>query len=209
MRQILIVDHDTRSGVVIGAALGGMRVREAVSGNLALAILNHEAIDLAIVDAFVPGSSTRVAMYAIDRGIPVLMTTSDRDLLDRFRELKIPCIAKPLTVARVHTEVSAVRNEVEKTLNRSREGLARLPAGQMTASTTLRDARALVAQSFETRPRMRGYAPQQGDLRALADSYRGLALCGSPLARASRLRMAGQLDRWAAKREWMTDQSVS
>jgi len=205
MQEVLVVDHDVRSSVIIAAALGGMRVRGVASGKLATSILDQEPIDLAIVDAFVPGASTRIAAHAIERGVLVLMTTSDGDLLDRFRDLAIPHIVKPLTIARVHSRVSEIECDVDEALTRVSEGLARLSLSQVSSVGSLRGVRPTAAQSAEPRRRPRGQSARSGDLRALADNYRGLALCGHPTARASRLRMAGQLERWAVKQEWMEE----
>jgi DNA-binding response OmpR family regulator len=205
MRHVLVADDDDRSRATIAAALRGMLLHEVADGDAALAILDRNRIDLAIIDAFVPGASVRVAACALAQGVPVLLTTNDRDLLRRFVQLAIPHLPKPLSAAQVRAEVQIIARHLDDMLAQLRGGWAWVALHRFVPAGMTGDADTFIARSLEAQRRSRRQAIRSGDLRALAESYRRLALSGRPTVREMRLRMAGQLDRWATKREWLEE----
>ncbi len=104
MKTILVVDDDEDLRAALTGLLedAGHRVLEAGNGADALAVLDENAADLAIVDVMMPGMDGLQLHDAIRGGdrcpaLPILLVTASRVSPATLGERKVSIIHKPVT----------------------------------------------------------------------------------------------------------------
>jgi two-component system response regulator ResD len=100
---ILVVDHDERTRVLVGALLesAGFHVAEAESGETALTLATATRPQLALVDVFLPGLSGYEVCHRLKAELGVLVvlvSRESRQALDQVAGMLLgadACVAKP------------------------------------------------------------------------------------------------------------------
>lgn len=102
MKRVLLVDDDPDVLESLEMVLSlSWEVRTALDGRRALAVLDAEPIDVAVVDLIMPGMDGEMLVAAMrERGlaVPVIIASATPELADRARELGVfAWLAKPFT----------------------------------------------------------------------------------------------------------------
>ncbi len=115
MRHVLIVDDEPAICELVRTALeadGSCRVTSAGSAGDAMAVIENDRPDAAIVDAVLPQvSGLQLAGWAIDRGVPVLIVTGEPQTRDRLVDAGCPYLAKPFAIGKLLAEIQALLDE--------------------------------------------------------------------------------------------------
>lgn len=128
--HVLVVDSEIYVCGVVRAALEGTaayRVTSTSTRSAALRILTHDKPDALLVDMMLsraPGLP--LAMHALSRGVPVIMTTSDFELARRLERLGCPALRKPLHIFELHERLRHAIESPEENRRRFRKALAQL-----------------------------------------------------------------------------------
>jgi len=207
VHNLLVVDHDYATRLMMTSGLRSIRcdVTDAETGTEAAWLLENRKFDLTIIDLLVPGVPARqVVQHALERRIPVLLTSDDREMLPRFDGLGLPWLAKPFGITELLHKARLLLHNLEFHLRRSRRGMARLGVSQGGTESAPEETRRLVLRARCERER-RLRRQDVIALRELAESYRGLArACAGP-AREGRLKLAAQLESQASRNEWLME----
>jgi DNA-binding NtrC family response regulator len=125
--HVLVVDDDPDVCTVLQAALedvGGYRVTAALTGDVALPVLDRDRPELVVLDALVVGmSAIEFSIHATQRGIPLMVVTGD---LDRPVRLGFPFLLKPFRLDRLLAECAAAIAGSDENLRIVRAALERL-----------------------------------------------------------------------------------
>lgn len=115
MRHILVVDNEPAICELVQLALeadGSCRVTRASGVDEAVALLQSDPPDAAIVDAILPHSSgLQLASQALDRGVPVLIITGEPATRERLEGIGCPYLAKPFPINVLVAETNALLDE--------------------------------------------------------------------------------------------------
>lgn len=114
--KILLAEDDPTTADNIGAGLGaaGHHVRIASTGRDALALLEAEPFDLAVLDRLMPGGDGMSVLAAIrrrDRHLPVLMLTALGAIEDRVEGLEAGAddyLVKPFALPELTARINAL-----------------------------------------------------------------------------------------------------
>lgn len=106
-KNLLIVDDDAeqRRSLVLGLTLCGFSVLEASDGEAALSVLNHERVDVALVDLMMPGVNGVQLLRQMrlrHPHVPVLLTSGyhlSRSQLERIGGEAVVFVPKPYNMA--------------------------------------------------------------------------------------------------------------
>jgi CheY-like chemotaxis protein len=97
MIKVLLVVRDPMLGNALAIGMEyhfGALVTRAMTGTLGAEALEHERLDLAVVDVFLPDiSGFELAETAANRNIPVLLATGDAEVEAKLREHGYPYLA--------------------------------------------------------------------------------------------------------------------
>lgn len=103
MKRVLLVDDDPDVLESLELVLSfSWEVRTALDGRRALAVLDTEPVDVAVVDLIMPvmdGEALVAAMRARGLAVPVIIASATPELAERARGLHVfAWLAKPFTV---------------------------------------------------------------------------------------------------------------
>jgi two-component system, NtrC family, C4-dicarboxylate transport response regulator DctD len=115
MRHVLVVDDEPAICELVQLALeadGSCRVTCASSVGDALAVLQRDLPDAAIIDAVLPQlSGLQLANQFLDRGVPVLIVTGEPATRARLEDVGCPYLAKPFPINLLVAETNALLEE--------------------------------------------------------------------------------------------------
>jgi DNA-binding response OmpR family regulator len=206
VHNLLVVDHDYATRLMMANGLRTIRcdVTDAETGTEAAWLLEHRKFDLTIIDLLVPGVPARqVVQHALERRIPVLLTSDDHDMLARFDRLGLPWLAKPFRLADLLHKARQLLHDIELHLQRCRRGMARLSVSADVDASSEETRKLVLRARCERERRLRRQDVMA--LRELAESYRGMARGCAGAAREGRLRLAAQLESQASRHEWLME----
>lgn len=129
-RHVLVVDSEIYVCGVVRAALEftqAYRVTSTSTRSAALRVLTRDKPDALLVDMMLsraPGLP--LALYALARGVPAIMTTSDRLLAQRWERLGCPTLWKPLHIPQLRERLRHAIEGPEENRRRFRAALSRL-----------------------------------------------------------------------------------
>ena len=113
--HVLIVDDEPRIRTLLGRYLAGegFKVSDAGDGTRMRALLEHESIDLVLLDLMMPGEDGLALARSIRRcsEIPIIMLTGKSDLIDRVVGLETGAddyITKPFELREVLARIRTV-----------------------------------------------------------------------------------------------------
>jgi DNA-binding NtrC family response regulator len=173
MRQVLVVENYPAICLAIHDALeetGNFRVSTAPTARTALALLELERPDLAIIDAVLPGrfSGIELASDVIAKDVPVVFITGEPGINRRLAKFGIPHLGKPFHCDDLLRQVSRTLADSARNLQDIRQRLRRLTAEMAKERAQLRFARErsseLVARAKEVSERARAQARRSGEL---------------------------------------------
>lgn len=159
MRHVLVVDDEPAICELVQLALeadGSRRVTRASSVADAMALLQRDPPDGAIIDAILPQlSGLQLASRFIDHGVPVLIITGEPATRERLEGIGCPHLAKPFPINLLVAETNALLDEaVER-----RAQLALLLPRLVARTSPLRFATARLREKAR-RKRFRPSAPR-------------------------------------------------
>jgi|SRR5579883_2423224 len=156
MQTILVVDDypylaDLFSDVL--AETGRYRSVLARSGPSAAALLEDGGIDLAVVDACLPGefSGFEVCQRALARRVPSLLITGDPIVAERCEVIGIPWLPKPFHLDELLCAVDRELANLAGNLERVRRGMELLKASAQRLTKARQTALATVEWSRRAR----------------------------------------------------------
>ena len=113
--RLLLVEDDPRirSALVLGLGDEGYEVLEAGSGEAALRLLDHERVDVVLLDLMLPGMDGFAVCRAIrrDGDLPIIMITARSETEDVIRGLEAGAddyVAKPAVASELAARVRAL-----------------------------------------------------------------------------------------------------
>ena len=132
MPHVLIVDDDPDVLYVLAIGLetaGACHVEKASSADEAVAALERQRPDAAIIDASLPKiDGLTLARQLIDRRIPVLLMSGDPKYLEPLTAAGCPFLAKPFRMEGLLAALGPLLQDGEAQLTPLRAGLDRLDA---------------------------------------------------------------------------------
>jgi len=132
MRRVLIVEDDSFVYDAIKAAFllkGGFEVAYAGDGEAALAVLEREPPDLAIIDFWLPEmSGITIARQAAARNVPVILMSGYPDVIASPEKYEFPMLPKPFRVSELVEGIDQVIAEASRRLPINQQPVR--PAGQ-------------------------------------------------------------------------------
>lgn len=151
MQHVLIVDDEPAICELVQLALeadGSCRVSCASSVGDALAMLQRDPPDAAIIDAILPQlSGLQLSRQFIDAGVPVLIVTGEPATRAKLEDIGCPYLAKPFPINVLVTETNAL---LEGAVER-RAQLALLLPRLIARTTPLRIAVARLREKMRRR----------------------------------------------------------
>lgn len=125
-RHVLLIDAETYVWDVVRLALqDGYRVTTAAARSAAIRILNSDPPDLILVDLILSkASGLPLAVHALRRHIPVVMTTSNPDLARHLKRLGCATLCKPHSPRELRECVDHAVKNADDNLLRHRTALA-------------------------------------------------------------------------------------
>ena len=118
MRHVLVVDNEPAICELVQLALeadGSCRVSSASNVDDALALLQRDPPDAAIIDAILPQSSgLQLAGQVLDRGLPVLIVTGEPATRERLESIGCPYLAKPFPINVLVAETKALLDDAHE-----------------------------------------------------------------------------------------------
>jgi DNA-binding response OmpR family regulator len=142
MRHVLVVDNEPAICELVQLALeadGSCRVSSASNVDDALALLQRDPPDAAIIDAILPQSSgLQLAGQVLDRGVTVLIVTGEPATRERLESIGCPYLAKPFPINVLVAENKALLDDAHQ----RRAQLALLLPRVVSKATPLRIAMA-------------------------------------------------------------------
>jgi two-component system, OmpR family, response regulator len=115
MRHVLVVDDEPAICELVQLALeadGSCRVTRASSVGDAVALLQRDPPDAAIIDAILPQlSGLQLASQFLDHGVPVLIVTGEPATREKLEDIGCPHLAKPFPINVLVAETSALLDE--------------------------------------------------------------------------------------------------
>jgi DNA-binding response OmpR family regulator len=150
MRHLLVVDDDPDVCSILQFGLehtGEWRTSGATTVDQAWAVLNSDRPDAAIVDALLRGGSgLRLASYAVDVGVPVLIMTGDPATQQELDGLKCPYLAKPFHLDELRCRSRALLDDTAQHLRRMAELMQRLAKNRAALMEAIEASRECVAR---------------------------------------------------------------
>ncbi len=150
-RHILVVDTESYACGVVRVALEATpayRVTSTSTRSAALRILARDKPDALLVDMMLsraPGLP--LALLALSHGVPVIMTTSDRELARRWQRLGCPTLWKPLHIPELRDRLRQAIEDPAENRRRFHHALAALRQNG-------RELRAVLARSGPLRDQL-------------------------------------------------------
>ncbi|MGE0225733.1 MAG: response regulator [Acetobacteraceae bacterium] len=140
MIRVLVVDTDEAVCDVMKAVIEeeypGSRVTCLFSGDLAVQALDAQQVDLAVIEAVLPGvCGFKLAEQAARRGIPVLLMSGELRTQDSLAQFGYPHLCKPFRIGDLAAEIRRLTRMASENLRRLRMAIAR----QQAAGTPLPD----------------------------------------------------------------------
>jgi DNA-binding response OmpR family regulator len=130
--HVLIVDDDPDVLDALAAGLeiaGACHVDKALSAEEAIAALERQRPDAAVIDVTLPRiNGLTLARQLIDRGIPVLVISGDPKYLEPLTEAGCPFLAKPFRMDGLMAALGPLLQEGAAQLAALSAGLERLNA---------------------------------------------------------------------------------
>jgi DNA-binding NtrC family response regulator len=130
--HVLIVDDDPDVVEVLATGLetaGACHVEKASSAEEAIAALERQRPDAAIIDASMPKTSgLALARQFIDLGVPVLVISGEPKYLEQLTEAGCPFLPKPFRMDGLLAALGPLLQEGEAQLAPLRAALDRLAA---------------------------------------------------------------------------------
>lgn len=155
MRHLLVVDDEPAICELVQLALeadGSCRVTRASSVSEAVALLQRDPPDGAIIDAILPQlSGLQLASQFIDRGVPVLIVTGEPATRERLEDVGCPHLAKPFPINVLVAETNALLDEAVQ----RRAQLALLLPRLIARTMPLRIAMAMLREKPQGKRRWR------------------------------------------------------
>ena len=155
MRHLLVVDDEPAICELVQLALeadGSCRVTRASSVSEAVALLQRDPPDGAIIDAILPQlSGLQLASQFIDRGVPVLIVTGEPATRERLEDVGCPHLAKPFPINVLVAETNALLDEPVQ----RRAQLALLLPRLIARTMPLRIAMAMLREKAQGKRRWR------------------------------------------------------
>jgi DNA-binding response OmpR family regulator len=115
MRHVLVVDDEPAICELVQLALeadGSCRVTRASGVDEAVALLQRDPPEAAIIDAILPHSSgLQLASQVLDRGVPVLIVTGEPAMRARLESIGCRYLAKPFPINVLVAETNALLDE--------------------------------------------------------------------------------------------------
>ncbi len=115
MRHVLVVDDEPAICDLVQMVLeadGSCRVTSASTAGDAIAILERDRPDAALIDAVLPqASGLQLATRAIDIGVPVLIVTGEPHTRDKLHAVGCPYLSKPFAIGALLAEMRALLDE--------------------------------------------------------------------------------------------------
>jgi DNA-binding response OmpR family regulator len=115
MRHVLVVDDEPAICELVQLALeadGSCRVTRASSAGEAVALLQRDPPDAAIIDAVLPQvSGLQLASQFLDLGVPVLIVTGEPATRAKLEDVGCPHLAKPFQINVLVSETNTLLNE--------------------------------------------------------------------------------------------------
>jgi DNA-binding NtrC family response regulator len=132
MRHVLVVDHQPQLRTLVQHTLertGEYRVSCADTGEQALPVLDRDRPNLVVLDIMMPGMpGIELAAHATQRGIPIIVTTDERDIDERLSRLGWSYLAKPFRLELLLDECRETIAQTQENLRIVRVSLERLLA---------------------------------------------------------------------------------
>jgi DNA-binding response OmpR family regulator len=151
LRKILLIEDEPAVSQVVTWCLEdwpGTEVECAQNGTTAAEKIRSCQYGLAIIDGRLPGAfGLELAELAVERNIPVLLTTGHPDLAIKLDEIGFPCLPKPFALTSLLLKSQAVIAESQDNIRRVRASLETLKSRGEALKDALNRSNLLVEEA--------------------------------------------------------------
>jgi two-component system response regulator VicR len=153
LRKILLIEDEPAVSKVVAWCLEdwpGTQIDCVSDGTEAVAKIGATQYGLAIIDGRLPGaSSLQLVELAVERNIPVLLTTGHPDLANKLDEAGFPYLSKPFALDSLLLKSQAIIAESKDNIRRVRASLETLKCQGDALKDALNQSKLLIEDAAQ------------------------------------------------------------